>query len=95
MIEQATYGEPPMDIEQAKNDPTSIFNTPQDVLQNNELSIDDKIFILHQWEYDELEKSKADEENMPDLRSEKPNLLRQIHLCLEQLQHHSKDNNET
>lgn len=73
-----------MDIKKAKLDPASVFKMPQEVLEQDQLSKEDKIFILKQWEYDELELSVAEEENMTG--NERHALLRQIHLCLEKIE---------
>ncbi len=45
-------------------DPTAVFRGPEDVLQRDELTREQKIEILRRWEYDELELQFAEEENM-------------------------------
>ena len=53
-----------MDIEKALLDPSLAFKTPQEVLQRNDLSREQKSKILRQWEYDVRELQVAEEENM-------------------------------
>jgi hypothetical protein len=53
-----------MNIEQALTNPTSVFASPEDVIQKKSLSRDQKIKILKRWEYDALELEVAEEENM-------------------------------
>lgn len=73
-----------MDIEKAKNDPASVFKTPDEVLEHEEISLEDKRAILKQWEYDELEMAVAEEENMA--AEGRRSLLRSVHLALEKLE---------
>jgi len=54
-------------FEQALLDPTSVYALPMDVVKDNSLTRDQKIQILHRWEYDAHELQVAEEENMPDL----------------------------
>jgi hypothetical protein len=58
-------------LEQALLDPTSIYKLPMDVVRDNALTREQKIQILHRWEYDARELQIAEEENMPELTSEK------------------------
>lgn len=53
-----------INIEQAKLDPSSVFQRPHDVVDEDTLSRADKIDILRRWAYDEREISVAEEENM-------------------------------
>jgi len=46
-------------------DPSTMFKDPQEVVQRNDLSRDQKIEILQRWEYDIRELQVADEEGMP------------------------------
>ena len=54
-----------MDFEKAKLNPATVFNSPQEVVSNQELSRDQKIEILRQWEQDARLMEVAEEENMP------------------------------
>ena len=53
------------DLKHALLDPTSVFEHPSEVLQRDDLSDEQKIEILHRWEYDARELQVASEENMP------------------------------
>ncbi|HEV8723895.1 MAG TPA: hypothetical protein VGW77_25035 [Candidatus Binatia bacterium] len=53
-----------IDIKKALNDPTAIFSKPQEVVETNDLSREQKIEILKRWEYDARELQVADEEGM-------------------------------
>jgi hypothetical protein len=46
------------------NDPSSVFEKPSDVLDNMELSTEQKIEILKQWKQDIMLRLVAEEENM-------------------------------
>ncbi len=63
-----------MNIEQALLDPTSVFTSPADVCEEQNLTQDQKVQILRRWEYDARELEVADEENMsgggPDILDE-------------------------
>ncbi len=66
-------------------DPGAVFRTPEEVLQRTDLSREQKIEILRQWEYDARELEVAEEENMV---GDQPGLLAQIHQALHALQAH-------
>ncbi|HZA53594.1 MAG TPA: hypothetical protein VE616_05025 [Candidatus Udaeobacter sp.] len=53
-----------VEFEKALLDPGLAFKTPEEVLKRNDLSRDQKIKILRQWEYDVREMQVADDENM-------------------------------
>ena len=53
-----------IDVEKALLDPGLVFETPGEVLANNELTRAQKIEILRRWEYDVRELQVADEEGM-------------------------------
>jgi hypothetical protein len=53
-----------VDVEKALLDPGLVFKTPQELLQNNELSRQQKIEILRRWEYDVRQLQVAEEESM-------------------------------
>jgi hypothetical protein len=71
-----------IDYEQALLDPASVFATPEAVLDQAELSDDQKIEILRRWQYDASEDAVAEEEGMV---SDPPLLLRRVLLALESL----------
>ena len=52
------------DIAQARLDPGSVFETPEDLLENPFLSRSDKIDLLKRWKYDAQEVSNATAEGM-------------------------------
>ena len=51
-----------IDVKQATLDPTSVFKEPTDVGADETMSRDQKIEILHRWEYDARELEVAEEE---------------------------------
>ncbi len=53
-----------IDLRKAKLNPTTVFRGPEDVLQRDELTREQKIEILRRWGYDALELQVAEEENM-------------------------------
>ncbi len=53
-----------MDEEKQIGNPSVFFKRPAQVLQNNDLSWEQKIKILRQWEYDVRELQVAEEESM-------------------------------
>lgn len=53
-------------FEQAKFNPTSVFEAPEDVTASTEFTRDEKIEILRNWAYEANELSVAEEENMGD-----------------------------
>jgi hypothetical protein len=57
-------GVPMVDIEKALLNPGSVFKTPQELLENTELSREQKIEILRRWEYDARQLQVAEEESM-------------------------------
>ncbi len=58
-----------IDMKMAMLDPTMVFENPKDVVANEELSRDQKIEILHRWEYDARELEVAEEEAGMECRS--------------------------
>ncbi|MDN7124150.1 hypothetical protein [Pseudidiomarina terrestris] len=54
-----------MKFEAILKDPSAVYDKPQDVLDDGNLSRDEKCEILKQWEYDAVELQVATEENMP------------------------------
>lgn len=59
-----------VDVKAALLNPATVFARPDDVVQNHELSREQKIEILHRWEYDARELQVADEESMTAPRAE-------------------------
>jgi starvation-inducible DNA-binding protein len=55
----------PQELEIPILEPESVFGSPEEVLENLELSRDQKIEILLRWEYDAAEEAVALEEDMP------------------------------
>ncbi|MEO0759408.1 MAG: hypothetical protein AAFY78_21330 [Cyanobacteria bacterium J06648_16] len=53
-----------MDIQKAMLDPTSIFCSPNEVLGEAALTLQEKKEILRRWEYDARELQVAEAENM-------------------------------
>jgi hypothetical protein len=53
-----------VDVEKALLDPGSVFKTPEELLENTELSREQKIEILRRWEYDVRQLQVAEEESM-------------------------------
>ena len=51
-----------MDVNKAMLDPTMVFEDPNDVVANVELTRDQKIEILRRWEYDARQLEVAEEE---------------------------------
>ena len=54
----------PIDFNKAKLDPTSVFANPEAVVENMDLTRDQKIEILRRWEYDASSLAVAEEEGM-------------------------------
>jgi len=76
----------PLELDQAKLDPASVFHGPDEVLAAA-LSTDDKKSILLRWEADADALMRATEEGMPpsDNRLSPAELLRAIQAALESL----------
>ncbi|MBL4856228.1 MAG: hypothetical protein HLX52_05600 [Idiomarinaceae bacterium] len=71
-----------MDFKKSLKNPAEAFDSPQDVANDSELSNEQKIEVLTQWRYDELETEVADQENMA---GEKPDKLGEINNLLLEL----------
>ena len=54
-----------MDFEKAKLNPAAVFKSPQEIVSIQELSREQKIEILQQWEQDARLMEVAEEESMP------------------------------
>lgn len=72
----------PQELEAAMFKPGAVFRSPEKVIENTQLSRDQKIEILLRWEYDAAEEAVALEEGMPGQDSD---LLRRILLALSKL----------
>ena len=68
-----------IDLEQALNDPASVFGQPEEVLAQTTLSKEQKIEILRRWQYNAEEEAVALEEGMP---GEETDALRQVLIAL-------------
>jgi hypothetical protein len=66
-------------IESALQTPASVFSTPEEVIEHDDLTREQKIEILWRWQYDAAELGVAVEEGMP---GEDNGLLRRIMLAL-------------
>ena len=51
-----------IDVNKAMLDPLTVFKDPKEVVANEELTRDQKIEILHRWEYDARQLEVAEEE---------------------------------
>ena len=51
-------------FEEALNDPAKVFGKPENVVNSQEFTLQQKIEILHRWEYEVREIQVAEEENM-------------------------------
>ena len=71
-----------IDYDKALLSPASIFEVPEDVLAQADLTKEQKIEVLRRWEYDASEIAVAEEEGM---LGERPLMLRRVILALEQL----------
>ena len=71
-----------MKFQQALQDPTSVFDRPEEVFDDSLLSKEQKIKILRRWEYDARELEVAEEENM---RGNKASMLRDVLIVLNKL----------
>ena len=71
-----------MDFEKAKLNPAAVFKSPQEVSSSQELSREQKIEVLRQWEQDARLMEVAEEESMP---GPQPNLLQPIRDALHAL----------
>lgn len=72
-----------MNIDKAMLDPAEVFSAPEEVLNSDELTRDQKVQILRRWEYDARELEVAEEENMG---GGPPDLLSDIHAALRRLE---------
>ena len=71
-----------MDYQKALLDPASIFDGPEEVLEQAELSKDQQIEILRRWAYDAGEIAVAEEEGM---EGDGPLILQRVLQTLDKL----------
>lgn len=71
-------------LDRARNDPGSVFASPEEVVDYSGLTLDEKIRVLRSWEYDAAEIVVAEEEGMQGPEND---LLRRILLALAELTH--------
>ncbi len=62
-------------FDKCRTDPSGMFHLPRNVLDDNQLTKQQKLEILHQWAYDARQCLIAEEENMSDGTN---NILQQI-----------------
>jgi len=72
----------PIDFDAALRNPPAVFSSPEEVLAHPELSIQQKIDILKQWECDVRDELVAADQGMPGGHD---GMLRRILLTLEQV----------
>lgn len=70
------------EFERIINDPSAVYQQPEDVLRDERLSRAERIAILKQWAFDAREIEVAQEENMRGDAS----VLRQVLLALHQVE---------
>lgn len=80
-----------IDIEQALRSPSTVFETPEQVLSTPELSTEQRCSILRQWSYDLRELLVASDENMPPAPGEEggsdlAGLLTRVDILLRELE---------
>jgi hypothetical protein len=71
-------------MKQAMLDPESVFECPEDILEEQSLSKPQKIELLKRWKYEAWEVCDASTEGMLD--TNESDLLRRITLALESLE---------
>lgn len=69
--------------------PAKYFTLPQEVVDSEDLTLEQKIAVLEQWRLDELDREVATEENMPS--SDAPHMLRKVSLALRALRPHVEE----
>ena len=69
-------------VETALADPSSVYKEPAEVLLDKELTKEQKLEVLRQWEFDAREILMADEENMV---GDSPSMLHRVLEAIESL----------
>ena len=72
-------------VNEAIADPSRMFPNPMAVVEAKDLSRDEKIKVLQNWELDARRLLEADDENMSDERGRERNQLPEIHRALKVL----------
>ena len=72
-------------VNEAIADPSRMFPNPMAVVEAKDLSRDEKIKVLQNWELDARRLLEADDENMSDERGRERNQLPEIHRALKAL----------
>jgi len=75
-----------IDLDQARLDPASIFNHPQDVIAARGLTEEEKKSILSRWEEDADALLRASDEGMPVEHRSPGELLRAVHEAMQLLE---------
>ncbi len=75
-----------IDLHQAKLDPASVFNAPDNVLKAPGLSYEDRKAILVRWEADADALLRATGEGMPPEGQSPAELLRAVHEAMHALE---------
>jgi hypothetical protein len=75
----------PIDLNQAKLDPASVFVSPRDVIAAKGLTEEDKKSILSRWEQDADALLRAGDEGMPVEHRSPGELLRAVHEAMQML----------
>lgn len=84
-----------VDIEKAKLNPSSVYDSPSEIAEDQSLTINDKVEILRRWEYDAKEMQVATEENMPGKNSDVLDKILEVLNKLEPDSNHSKKTSPT
>lgn len=71
------------DLTLAKSDPSLVFNHPNEIARNTELSIVQKLELLRIWEMDAQQKMRAAGEGMP---AGNPQLLQEVQNAIQSLE---------
>lgn len=78
-----TRKKPDRDLEQALQDPAGTFGSPEALLRDHRLTIDQKRSILQQWQQDAKQLEEAAAENMA---GGEPNMLHRVSEALVRLE---------
>lgn len=73
-------------VNKAIADPSRVFPDPMAVLQASDLSREEKVKVLQNWELDAKRLLESADENMTDERGREKNLLPEIHKALRALE---------
>ncbi|WP_119272041.1 hypothetical protein [Taklimakanibacter deserti] len=72
-------------VNEAIADPSRMFPNPMAVVEAKDLSREEKIKVLQNWELDAKRLLESDDENMSDERGRERNQLPEIHRALKAL----------